>query len=374
MTHIAIAGGGIGGLAVAIALRDRGLDVTVHEQTRVYKSVGDAINCTPNAVKALRALGLGDLVREHGFQPDIRINRDWSSGEATSTIPFGATLEAAHGAPLLAWRRSELVQALADRFGADLVEHGARTVGVTQAADTATLTFEDGTSVTADAVIGADGIHSVVREHVAGNTPPTYTGIVAYRTLVETGRLEGILDDDDLRSFVKWWGPDRTSQVVTYPVGDGTEFFVFATHADESSVESWSAPGDVTEMRAAFADWHPHARAILDATDGVLKTALHDRDPLPTWTRGRVTLLGDACHPMTPFMAQGAAMALEDAVVLAACVGETPAADLASAFDAYEAIRRPRTDRVQRESHANQWLKDRFEPGWLYGHDILSDL
>lgn len=371
--RVVVAGGGIGGLALAIGLTARGVPVEVHEQARRFATVGDAINLTPNAVRALDHLGVGPQLRPLGYHPDLRINRQWDTGEATSVIPLGDDLQRTYGTPLMMLRRSDLVEALVAALPAGVVHLGRRVVDVTQDSDGATLVFDDGTTATGDLVVGADGIHSVVRDRVLGARPPAYTGIVAYRTLVPTARVQGRVDDRDLASFVKWWGPDRTSQIVTYPTGRGDEFFVFATHADPDwRQESWSAAGDPDEMRAAFRDYHPAALELLAPVDDVLKTALHDREPLDAWTTGRVTLLGDACHPMTPFMAQGAAQAIEDAVALSTCLDHHT--DLAEALATYERVRRPRTDRVQRESHANQWLKDRFDPSWLYGHDVVSDL
>lgn len=371
-SRVLVAGGGIGGLATAIGLVRRGHAVEVFEQARRFTSVGDALNLTPNAVRALDHLGLGERIRDLGYRLVARRNRDWSSGEVTSTLPLGDELEATYGAPLLTLRRSDLVDALVAALPEGTVRLGREVVGIDQDIDRASLRFADGQEVSGDLVVGADGIHSVVRGEGFGASPPSYTGIVAYRTLVPTERVDGV-DGEDLRRFVKWWGPDRSSQIVAYPTGTGGEFFIFATHADPDwRQESWSTRGDPDELRAAFADWHPAAQALLAPVDAVLKTALHDREPLEEWTRGRVTLLGDACHPMTPFMAQGAAQALEDAVTLAAYVDTS--STVAEALTAYEQLRRPRTDRVQRESHANRFLKDGADPSWLYGHDVVAEL
>lgn len=371
--QVLIAGGGIGGLSLAIGLRRLGVPATVYEQAREFTTVGDAINLTPNAVRALDHLGVGQQLRPLGYYPQLRINRDWKTGDATSEVELGGKLEAEYGAPLMTLRRSDLVEALVAALPAEVVVLGKRVVDVRQDDDSASLEFEGGDVATGDLVVGADGIHSLVRDRTLGAGEPQYTGIVAYRTLVPTADVRGKVSDRDVGAFVKWWGPDRTSQIVTYPTGSGDEFFVFATHADPDwRQESWSAAGDPGQMRAEFRDYHPRAQALLAPVNAVLKTALHDREPLARWTNGRVTLLGDASHPMTPFMAQGAAQAIEDAVALSYALADS--GDLQRALEFYEGVRRPRTDRVQRESHANRWLKDRFEPGWLYGYDIVNDL
>jgi salicylate hydroxylase len=371
--RVVVSGGGIGGLALATALRASGVPVTVLEQASRYTAVGDALNCTPNSVKVLDRLGMGALVRERGFQPRVRLNRDWRSGEVTSRIEFGSALEERYGAPLLTLRRSELVEAFAERVPSSSIVLGAKVVEVRQDEAGVTAVLSDGTEVVGDVLIGADGVHSTVRRAIVAEAEPVFTGILGYRTLVDIGRVSQVLDEDERSGYVKWWGPDRTSQIVTYPAGSTGEFYLFAAHAESDwREESWSAPGDPEVMRAAFTGYEPRARALLDLVDEVLRTALHDRDPLPRWTDGRMTLLGDACHPMTPFMAQGAAQAIEDAFVLASHLAAASVDGVEDALLAYEAVRRPRTDRVQRESHANEFLKDRGDPSWLYGHDVTA--
>jgi salicylate hydroxylase len=248
--HVVVVGGGIGGLALAIALTNDGISVEVHEQARQFATVGDAINLTPNAVRALDHLGVGQRLRPLAYRPALRINREWDTGEATSTIPLGDDLEATYGTPLMMLRRSDLVDALVAALPDGVVRLGAQALDVDQAGGSATVAFADETRSTGDLVVGADGIHSTLRDRVFEVQPPQYTGIVGYRTLVATDEVRGQVDDRDLASFVKWWGPDRTSQIVTYPTGSGDEFFVFATHADPDwRQESWSAEGDPDAMR-----------------------------------------------------------------------------------------------------------------------------
>ena len=214
------------------------------------------------------------------------------------------------------------------------------------------------------ALVGADGIHSAVRAALFGAETPRFTGVVAYRAVVPRAGL----DLPGLDGFTKWWGPNPASQIVTFPISAGRDVFIFATTLQESwREESWTLPGSVEELRAEYADYHPEARALLAACDSVLKTALYERDPLPVWSRGRVTLLGDACHPMLPFMAQGAGQAVEDAVVLARCLsgGE----DVPAALRRYEGLRMGRTAEIQIGSRGNNWLRAGGNGDWVYGYD-----
>jgi salicylate hydroxylase len=177
----------------------------------------------------------------------------------------------------------------------------------------------------------------------------------------------------NLGAFTKWWGPNPQSQIVTFPLNQGKDVFIFATTAQDSwHLESWTAPGSVDELRAQYADYHPEARALLDACDTVLKTALYERDPMPAWTQGRLALLGDAAHPMLPFMAQGAGMAIEDAVVLARHLEGARAENMGAALARYAAARMERTARIQLGSRGNNWLRDGGNADWVYGYDAWA--
>jgi len=231
------------------------------------------------------------------------------------------------------------------------------------------LTFADGSEVEASAVIGADGVHSLVREHVVGPQEPRFIGRLAYRTTFPASRLRGV---EIGSSRTKWWGPDR--HIVIYFVTAARDEVYFTTsqpeRADWITTESWSTKGDLGELHEAFASFHPDVRAVLAAAPEVHKWGIFEREPLPTWCKGNVTLLGDACHPMTPYMASGAAMALEDAAVLARCLAEIT--DVAEAFRVYEATRKERASAVQTGSSANTWMRNATDPDWLYGYDAWS--
>ena len=361
MTTVAVCGGGIGGLATAIALRKFGLDVTVYEQTRQFARVGADINLTPNAVRALDGLGIGPAIRESAARPQFRISRTWDTGAETSRLPMGDSAEQQYGAPQLTMHRGDLMTALENRLPSGVVEMGRRVSGVADGR----IEFTDGSRVSAEVIVGADGIHSAVRTSLLGREQPTFTGVVAFRAVVPTERVGEL---PNLDCFTKWWGPNPSTQIVTFPLNQGKDIFVFATCGQEEwTEESWTTPGSVTELRELYRDFHPEARALLDACDDVLKSALYVRDPLASWTDGRAVLRGDAAPPMMPFMAQGAGMAIEDAVVLSRCLSlfDDPAVGLQT----YQETRLQRTSRIQRGSRSNEWLKVAGNGDWVYEYD-----
>ncbi|OUM04325.1 FAD-dependent monooxygenase [Variovorax sp. JS1663] len=374
---IGVVGAGIGGLAAANALHRAGHDVTVFEQARQFFRVGADINLTPNAVRALDGLGEGiaRAARESGARPTHRISRLWDTGEETSRLPMGDEAERKYGAPQLTIHRADLLAALADAFPAERVRFGCRAASIAATAEGASIRFEgqedQDKATTFDVLVGADGIHSAVRTAMFGAEKPRFTGVVAFRAVVPTERVRHV---PNIAAFTKWWGPTPQSQIVTFPLNQGRDTFVFATTAQASwHDESWTTAGSVDELRGFYADFHPDARALLDACDSVLKTALYERDPLPRWSIGPMTLLGDACHPMMPFMAQGAGMAIEDAVVLARNLAAVQGPqDVQAALARYEAIRIERAGRIQLGSRGNEWLKAGGNADWVYGYDAWT--
>jgi salicylate hydroxylase len=370
---IGIVGGGIGGMTAAIALRRAGHRVTVHEQASQWARVGADVNLTPNVVKALDGLGgeIGASIRRDGAQPTFRISRDGLSGAETSRLGMGGQAEERYGAPQVTIHRADLLAALAAATPASDVRLGRRVATLAQDHGGVALSFEDGTQARHDVVIGADGIHSRVRTALFGPESPRFTGVVSFRAVVPTQRVREVPEID---AFTKWWGPNPQTQIVTFPLNQGRETFVFATTGQERwTEESWTTEGSVDELREVYRDFHPDARRLLDACDRVLKSALYERDPLPSWTSGAVTLLGDACHPMLPFMAQGAGMAIEDAVVLGrALAGVADHGRIEEALQAYEAARLERTARIQIASRGNEWMKGPGNADWVYGYDAWA--
>jgi 2-polyprenyl-6-methoxyphenol hydroxylase-like FAD-dependent oxidoreductase len=368
---IAIVGAGIGGLAAASLLKRARHEVHVYEQAPRFARVGAGIQMAPNAVKVLRGLGLEERVRRIAFQSEVALSREWDTGEITSELKLGREVEERYGAPYLFLHRADLHAALESVVSPEIVHLGMKLVGLEQDHDRVTLAFSDGSRVRADMVIGADGVHSLVRETLLGAEQPRFTGRVAYRTTFDAARL-GSRRITPVRT--KWWGPDR--HMVVYYVTAALDELYFVTSVPESAEwmtpESWSAKGDLEELRAAYAGFHPEVQAVLEACPEVYKWALLDRDPLPRWSEGRVVLLGDACHPMTPYMAQGAASALEDAAVLMRCLEAVDRDGLQHAFATYEATRKPRASAIQTGSSQNTWLRGDTDPGWVYGYDAWT--
>ncbi len=370
--RIGICGGGVGGLAAAIALGRKGHAVTVFEQTPLFKRVGADVNLTPNAVRALDGLAgnVAVSLRDAAARPTHRISRTWDTGEITSMLEMAEAAETRYGAPQLTIHRADLLAALQAEVPASVMRMGVRVTGIEEHGAGGGIVLSGGGVERFDVVIGADGIHSVVRAALLGPDQPEFTGLVSFRAVVPRASL----DLPHLDAFTKWWGPTPDMQIVTFPLNRGQETFIFATTAqDDWREESWTLPGDVEELRHVYRDFHPEARALLAACTEVTKSALYVRQPLPFWSRGAVGLLGDACHPMVPFMAQGACMAIEDAVVLARALasvleGVAPAG-VPQALRAYEAARKPRTTRVQEGSRGNEWLKQGGNADWVYGYD-----
>lgn len=365
---IGILGAGIGGLCAAIALQRAGHQVTLFEQAKAFTRVGADINLTPNAVKALDGLGIGEGIRRFAARPTHRISRIWDSGEETSRLEMADAAERQYGAPQLTIHRADLLSVLAAAFPLERVQFGKRAVAASKEEEGVTLRFTDGSQAKMDVLIGADGIHSVVRAALFGQEHPRFTGVVAFRAVVPASRVANV---PNIQAFTKWWGPTPHSQIVTFPLNRGEDIFIFATTAQDSwHEESWTTPGSLSELRDSYADFHPDARALLDACDEVLKTALYERDPLPYWTQDHMVLLGDACHPMMPFMAQGAGQAIEDAVVLARALEHVQTmAEVNHALHGYQHARLERASQIQIGSRGNQWLKAGGNADWVYGYD-----
>jgi salicylate hydroxylase/6-hydroxynicotinate 3-monooxygenase len=364
--QIAIVGAGMGGLAVAATLRQAGFDVQVYEQASRFGRIGAGIQMMPNSMKVLRRIGIEDRLRAVAFAPYSHLNRDGYTGEMTRELPMPESL---YGAPYLCMHRAELHDALASAVPADIIHLGKKLVGLDQKGGEVTLSFADGTTATAGAVIGADGVHSIVRDFIVGPDAPIHRGRIAYRAVFPASLMGGF---DIGRSRTKWWGTDRHIVIYYTNKQKGEVYFVTSVPeaAEWMTKESWSAKGDVRELRAAYDGFHQDVRNVLEACPDCHKWAILEREPLRTWSEGRVVLLGDSAHPMTPYMAQGAATSIEDAAVLARCLKAVEGDDIEGAFKRYEAHRKPRTSVVQAISSANTWMKEgASDTSWLYGYD-----
>ncbi len=389
MAHIVVVGAGIGGLTLAALAARAGHQVTVVERANELGEVGAGIQISPNAGAVLDELGVRDGLLEVGTTPAAAVSRRWDDDRELLRRPFGGVVQARYGRPYLNVYRPDLIELLTGALphGVEL-RLGTQVVAVDPT--TATVSTGDGETLAADVVVGADGIHSAVRDAIVGPFPSRFSGYVAYRALVPRELVA-----DQPVEVTNRMGPD--AHVVTYFVGREQRFFNVVCVAPEPAwdVESWTEPASLADLRDAFAAWSPGLQAILEVvTEPIFRWALHDRQPLPQWSSGRATLLGDACHPMLPFMAQGACQAIEDAMVLVRCLAlddETPAA-----LRRYEALRRPRTAEIQRRSWRNatvfhlpdgpeQQVRDerlaaasRLDPAqddaldWLYTYDATT--
>ncbi len=367
--NVAIIGAGMGGLAAAAALRKAGIDVTIYEQAGRFTRLGAGIQIGCNAMHVLRGLGLEQKLREETFYPRSWNNRDWKSGEVLFDMVFGQPAEEKYGAPYLLAHRGDLHAALASAVPEDVVRLDHRLSGIEQKADDGVkLSFANGAVAEADVAIGADGVNSVVREALFGPDEPTFRDRIAYRTVFPAHLLGGY----DIGDCTKWWGEDR--HIVMYPVKADRSEVYFVTSQPEPGfrIESWSAEGDVRVVREAFAGFHQTVRRMLDACPSVHKRPLVDREPLERWVEGNVALLGDSCHPMTPYMAQGAAMAIEDAAILSRCLKDVDREGVPQALRRYEATRRERTSRMQLTSRQNAWGKGATDTDWVYGYNAWT--
>lgn len=366
---VAIIGAGMGGLAVAATLRRVGFDAQVYEQAPRFARIGAGIQMMPNSMKVLRGIGVEERLRHVAFAPDSHLNRVWDTGAIMRELPMPESL---FGAPYLCMHRADLHDALASAVPPESVHLGKKLVGLDRAGNQITLTFADGARARADAVIGADGVHSRVRELIIGPDMPIHKGRIAYRAVFPAALLGG---REIGPSRTKWWGTDR--HIVIYYTTRARSEIYFVTSVPEPAEwltqESWSAKGDVNELRRAYEGFHVDVRSVLEACPDCHKWAILEREPLARWSEGRIVLLGDACHPMTPYMAQGAATAIEDAAILARCLDSTSGEDVEGAFRRYEAHRKPRTSRIQAISSANTWMKGGDnDTSWLYGYDAWN--
>jgi salicylate hydroxylase len=342
--RVGVVGGGIGGVALTSALAQRGFDVRIFERANAFGEVGAGIQVTPNAVKVLEALGLGDALRKVAFLPQAIVGRNWDTAKEIFRIPLADECPRLYNAPFFHVHRADLHRLLVESLPDGVATLSAGCVDVRSTGDGAVAIFEDGSQFEADLIVGADGVRSTVRSKIFGDDAPKFTGNMCFRAVVPVDGSFNFVSPDS--SF--WLGPK--SHVVTYYVQRGQAVNIVAVNETAEWVEeSWNAPSSREELLAAFAGWHPNIIKLFERVDSVFKWGLFDRDPMTTWSRGRVTLLGDSAHPMLPFLSQGAAMAIEDGLVLATSL-DAHGANVAAALRDYETERIPRTSRVQLES------------------------
>ncbi len=390
---IAIVGGGIGGLTAALALLRRGIDVTVYEQAAELKEIGAGVQTTPNGTRVLIELGLQDGMDRFGTQTSGKQIHLWSTGQTWQFQTLGQEAAQRYGVPYLTFHRADLHSLLLEAVLAlkpDAVKLDRKFAGFSASDDQVSIRFEDGSSASASLLVGADGVHSRVRELLFGEAPTRFTGVYAWRGLIPATQLD---DHFNLTGGGMWLG--TVAHIITYPVRKGTMLnFVGLVDSDGWQKESWSELGSPTECLADFEGWHADVQQMIRSMSVLYKWALVVREPMPAWSRGRITLLGDACHATLPFLSQGANMAMEDGLVLARCIA-AGRGRLQHAIKRYEQARIERTSRIVRSTgeqvrrvHApqlaspdtagryieEQWaanaVEDRYD--WIWSYDART--
>ena len=388
---IAIVGGGIGGLTAALALSQNPYDITVFERSAGIREIGAGVQISPNAGRLLHSLGLGAAYSEISVNPHRVVLRRWEDDSIIRATDLDESFISQHQVPLANVARNELVDIIGNAVAARAnvtLKFSTHVVAVEPGESSSVVLFSDGSSQTFDIVIGADGIHSVVRPCVGGVDKPRFSGSAAYRALVPRSAVEDLPIDVTNRM-----GPDR--HVVSYFIGRNRSHLNLVCISPEDSweSESWTEQGTIEDLYSRFEGWSSDFLSLLGRVEEpVFRWALYDREPLEQWGIGTTTLLGDACHPMLPFMAQGSCQAIEDAVVLARCLSDVSTSDAVSALRRYEDARQGRTAQVQTSSLMNRDLfhmvdgqeqRDRdiifsiSPPGmsildWVYEYDALT--
>ncbi len=391
--HILIAGGGIGGLTAALALLDKGFDVDVYEQATELREVGAGLQLSANGTRVFHALGVGEALKALSCEATGKEVRLWNTGETWKLFDLGAESIARYGFPYFTVYRPDLLEVLGDavrRKKRDAIHLGSKCAGFTQNNEGIRLQLENGAMVAGDALIGADGVHSRVRQALFGADQPAFTGIIAWRGVIPMERLAAHMARP---VATNWIGPG--GHIVHYPLRAGKLMnFVGVLERSDWKVESWSSRGSSEELAGDFRGWHADIRAMIRSIDTPYKWALTVRAPMERWSVGRVSLLGDACHSMLPMLAQGAVMAIEDGYVLARCFAQA-GSDVPAALERYENARRERTRRVVEGSAANarrfhnpkladpaeakryvdrEWAEERIAERyeWLFRYDVTQ--
>lgn len=369
--EIAVIGAGLGGAAAAALLAGAGFSVHTFEQAPVFTRLGAGIHIGPNVMKIFRRIGIEKTLEAIGSHPDFWFSRDGNTGDYLSRIPLGDYGRREYGASYITIHRGDMHAVQIDALPQDRVHFGHRLIAIEERESDVLLTFENGRKIAAGLVVGADGINSMIREMLLGPEKPRFSGWVGHRALVNMDKLRA--SGLQFEACVKWWW-EASRHIMAYATkGDGSEYYyVTGVPVDGWEHETSFVDSSREEMEAIFGGSHPVVQALIDATETVTKWPFWNRDPLNLWSRGRLVMLGDACHPMRPHMAQGACMAIEDAAVLTRCLEETGTSGYREAFALYEATRRDRATKVQTISNANTWLKEPEDPAWVYAYDPLT--
>jgi salicylate hydroxylase len=348
---IGIVGAGLGGLTAALSFIKRGFEVTVFEQASELRELGAGVQLGPNAVGVLYNLGLEKILNEHTFVTEGKNVRLWNTGQTWPLFDLGTMAIELYGFPYLTMHRADLQKILqreVERLKPNAIVLNAKVKSASQHGQHVSIEFENGDHHECDLLIGADGVHSAIRACLFGQHDAKQSGIMAWRGVIDASKLPSHMHQ---RVATNWVGPG--AHVVQYPLRNGALMnFVGAIEGQRWEIESWSEKGTTEECLNDFVGWHSDIQTLIKTIDTPYKWVLKIRDPMSTWTKGSITLLGDACHPMLPFLAQGAGMALEDGYILARCV-EKYSASLPQALKRYEELRIKRTEAVVLGSNAN---------------------
>jgi len=365
-TRIVVLGAGLGGLTVAALLQRAGFPVAVYEQTPSFSRIGAGIILGANAAKILRRLNLEHGLIETGIRPDAFVSRTWDTGETTYELCFDAEMDARFDGPFVNVHRADLHQLLQSALLPDTIRFGQKIVGIEEAAGGLRLTFENGNSTEADIAIGADGIRSKVREIILGVEEPRFVGRIAPRAVFPSNRIKGT----PIRDCTKWWGPDR-HVLAYYMTARRDEVYVMAAiPADRWEGDDTPKRSSRDEFLGAIEGFHPDLQRAVEAASDVMVWPIYDRPRNDRWSVGSAVLMGDACHPVRPFMAAGGSMALEDAAILSRCLVHF--SDPSTAFERYAALRIPRVAEVQRGSLANTWMRGSTDIDWFFAYDAFA--
>lgn len=364
-TEIAVIGAGLGGMTVAGLLQRFGFSVKVYEQASAFSRIGAGIHLSSNVMLVMRRLGIETALSDIGLHPDAFVSRKWDTGETLFELPFDPASEGHYGAAYINVHRGDLHAALDSALRHDTIAFGKKLCEIDHSGLPIRLLFEDGDQAEADLVIGADGVHSKVREFLLGPEKPRYTGHIAHRAVFPAALLKGL----PIRACTKWWGPGN--HILVYYMTQAREEVYIVTSAPQAewTTDAAFVPCDRDEFIATFDGYHAELRQVVKAAPEVTKWPVFDRELVDRWSGGRIVLLGDACHPLRPYMAAGAAMAIEDAAILARCIAEIGLDDAGESFAWYAANRKPRVGKVQRISMANTWLRTPIDPDWLFRYD-----
>jgi 6-hydroxynicotinate 3-monooxygenase len=366
--RIAVVGAGLGGLTCAGFLQRQGFPVTVYEQAPAFSRIGAGIILSANVMKVLRRLGLERPLLDVGIRPDAFVSRASDTGATLHELSLDAESEARFGAPYINIHRGDLHGVLETALEPGTIAFDHCLTGLERKGDALELAFGNGARHRADIVVGADGITSKVRESLLGPEPPRFTGRVAHRAIFPTARLGGAT----IRDCTKWWGPDRHLLAYFMTTRRDEVYLMGSVPAAAWESAETSLPLPREAFVAAFAGFHPEIRRVIEAATEVTVMPICDRERNDCWSGGHIVLLGDACHPVRPYMAAGGAMAIEDAAILSRCLAGIGEDDPAEAFRCYQATRIPRVARVQKISIDNTWLRGPTETDWFFGYDACT--